>query len=59
MKLNIISTTDGQFSGMDFEDVFPLVLGESEFTPDGPPIDLGDKKWRYYNSNYSIDAQEI
>lgn len=58
MIFKIISTTDNKFLGIEFEDVFPVVLNGYEFSPDYKPIDLGNKTWRFFNSNYSIEAKE-
>lgn len=59
MKLQIISTTDGKFIGLEFNDKFPIKLGDIEFTPDSTPIQIGNKTWRFFNSNYSIDTKEV
>ena len=59
MTYRIISTTDGQFIGEEFTDEFPIQLGTFEFSPDYPPITLGDKSKRFFNSNYSIDTREV
>lgn len=59
MKIQIISSTDGQFLGKIFDLKFPIALAEGNvFMPDGEPIKIGGKILRYFNSNYSIDVQE-
>jgi hypothetical protein len=58
MKLQITASTDNKFLGKIIEDVFPVMLDETEFTPDGAPILIGSKIRRYYNSNYAIDVIE-
>ena len=59
MKLRIIGTTDGQFLGHEFTDKFPIILGGSTFSPDTVPQPLGGNAWRFHNSNYQIDAEEV
>lgn len=59
MNLVITNTTDNKYLGLKFQDIFPIKIGDTEFTPDYPPISLGKMTWRFYNSNYSIDAKEI
>jgi hypothetical protein len=59
MKVQIISSTDGQFLGKIIQDVFPTMLDDNtEFMPSGDPILVGGQIKRYFNSNYSIDVQE-
>lgn len=58
MKYIILTTSDGRFLGREFEDNFPIMLGDYKFLPDFAPILISDKIWRFYNSNYSIDAKE-
>lgn len=59
MRYMITATTDEHFLGMVFDDKSPIILNTFVFTPDFKPINLGNKIWRFYNSNYSIDAQEL
>ena len=58
MKLIITSSTDNQHLGLVIEDTFPVMFGDMEFQPDQPPIQVGGKILRYYNSNYAIDCIE-
>ena len=57
MIFTIISTTDGKFLGEEFNDSFPILLGEIEFNPTNKLI-IEQGIYRYYNSNYSIDVVE-
>lgn len=57
-NFKIISSTDNQFLGHIFQDTSPIFLGDRSFIPDNSPIQISSKIWRFFNSNYSIDAQE-
>lgn len=58
MKYTITSSTDNANLGVTFELPFPILLGDMEFQPDQPPIRVGGKILRYFNSNYAIDVIE-
>jgi len=58
MKFRIIASTDNRHLGTEFIDNFPVLLDDSFFSPDGPPMHLEDEMWRFFNSNYSIDTIE-
>ena len=55
----ITRSTDGQHLGQEFEDTEAIVLSGSPFIPDAPKVNLGGGAWRFYNSNYSFDTQEV
>ena len=57
-KYRILSSTDNKNIGVEFIDEFPCELSDSSFYPDGE-IDLGEGKFRFYNSNYSVDVAVI
>jgi hypothetical protein len=57
MKLKIIYSTDNKHLGVVFEDTFPILLADYEFSPDYK-IAIGLNSFRYFNSNYSIDTIE-
>ena len=57
MKMTITDTTDGKYYGIVIEDSFPVMLDDDvEFMPSAPPILIGPKIRRYFNSNYQIDV---
>lgn len=41
MRYIIVSTTDGKFTGLEIDGVFPVSLDGFIFVPDHAPIDLG------------------
>jgi len=54
----IVSTTDDQFVGLQFDPEQPIVLGGAVFQPDKIAV-LPDGVTRYSNSSYVIDTKEI
>jgi hypothetical protein len=60
-KFRIIHTTDAQHLGLIIEDVFPLKFSDDGtwFVPDDAPLYLGYGMWRFSNSNYNLDVQEM
>jgi len=59
MNMQIVSTTDGNYVGEVISNLYPIMLDGVQFIPDRPMKLVGDGLWRFSNSNYSIDAQEI
>lgn len=59
MILQIISTTDHSFLGLEFQDSFPLMLPNgSEFVPERIVL-LPSGEYRFITSNFIIEAKEV
>lgn len=56
--MQIIVTTDGKFVGLVFSRAAALVLNGTVFSPDRV-VELSPGVFRFSNSSYVIDAQEI
>jgi hypothetical protein len=56
--IQIIATTDGKFIGTVLNKEEPIIFDGVDFTPD-IVIELDAVTYRFFNSNYSFDAQEI
>lgn len=56
----IVDSTDNQFLGIEFVyESSVLSLNGFEFNIDKPPVHIGENVWRFFNSNYSIDAKQL
>lgn len=53
MILRILSSTDGKFLGMTFDDEQPIILNGFEFKPTETK-DIGDGLIQVSNSNYVV-----
>jgi len=58
MRLVITDTTDRQFLGYQFDDVYPITLPDgTSFTPERE-MQIAPNHFRLITSNYVIDVKE-
>ena len=57
MILKILSSTDGKFIGVTFDDEQPIILDSFEFKPTETK-DIGDGLIQVGNSNYVVLAEQ-
>lgn len=56
--MQITDTTDGKYVGLVFDPEQPIELGGSLFVPTDV-VKVSPTEFRFFNSSYVIDVQEI